>query len=81
MKNEELADKMVNRIFDLKEQIDHKNKEVAALAANNKRFDIGRIQQLCDQVNIICCQIEILQEFVDLQFGADITTLSDEQLN
>lgn len=81
MKNEELADKMANRIFDLKEQIFQKNEEVAALATSEKRFDIVRIEQLCDEVNVILNQIEILQEFVDLQFGPDITTLSNEQLN
>ena len=81
MKSEELADKMVNKITDLKDQIFQKNEEVAALATSEKSFDIGRIKRLCDEVNTILNQIEILQEFVDMQFGPDITKLSDEQLN
>jgi len=81
MKNEELAEKMANRIFDLKEQIFQKNEEVAALATSDKMFNIVRIKQLCDEVNVILNQIEILQEYVDMQFGPDITKLSEEQLN
>jgi hypothetical protein len=81
MKSEELADKMLERIEDLKDQIDQKQEEVAKLATSTNSFDIGQITRLCDHVDILCCQIEILQEFVDLAILPDICHLSDEQLN
>lgn len=81
MKNEELANKMMDRITELKDQIFRKNEQVAILTTSDNSFDIVRIKQLCDEVNIILNQIEILQEFVDMQLGPDITTLSNEQLN
>lgn len=81
MKNSELADRMMDRITELKDQIFQKNEQVAALATSDKSFDIVRIRQLCDEVNIILNQIDILQEFVNPQDSPDITTLSEEQLN
>jgi hypothetical protein len=81
MKNSELAERMMDRITDLNEQIFQKNEQVATLATTNQSFNIVRIKELCDEVNIILNQIEILQEFIDLQVGPDISTLSNEQLN
>ena len=81
MSNEELADKMMDRITELEGQIFRKNEQVAILATSDNSFDIVRIKQLCDEVNVIINQIKILQEFVDLQVGPDITMLSNEQLN
>lgn len=63
MKNETPNDKMCDKIYDLTAKIVERVEEVKSLACNEV-FDNQKIIGICQQINVMLCQIEALEEFI-----------------
>lgn len=64
MKNESKDNEICDKICELTAKICERIEEVKALACNNI-FDNQKIIGICQQINIMLNQIEILQEFIN----------------